>query len=335
MMIFGALAIIMAGCTRFIDSSYEDASSVPEWVVDIDVPVPVELKVSSIPTRGAITSLEDMTGKTFRVFADNKNNEGVLDIAGMETLDNREAVFKKYSDGSYGFDFGKPVPCYPVVSEGDYSFYAYHFYGSSHGRVRYEDDNSAVYVRVVTATDEDVLWGVAQTDGAGFNAKYLRQGGLGPNLRFKHVTAGVSFKIKAHQTLPQLKVKAITYYNIPTKAELCIIDKRTGGENRQGSLLKDTYMYGNLVFTFDNPLELSDFYHELFIAPEDTDYFKCTLTLVGDNGEFETSRVVANPEQFLTGSLKNMGYVSGYKYNYDLFINSNYELELQKRISNE
>ena len=56
---------------------------------------------------------------------------------------------------------------------------------------------------------------------------------------------------------------------------------------------------------------------------------------MGDNGEFETSRVVANPEQFLTGSLKNMGYVSGYKYNYDLFINSNYELELQKRISNE
>lgn len=261
MIIFcSAFAILMAGCTADMMDRQQSASAHDSeaWKYDETLAVPVILKAQEVETKAKypINTLADMDWQMFGIFAVDKKKPEV------------EAMFMnnvaQYRHGTGEFMFGTQsghVPeryylYYPLDSEADYTFTAYcckHSIWEDADKKRHvilpdyevSDDRKKILVNVPVATSSDVLWGKAEAEGDGFNAKYMRQGLDSPKLKFVHPAAGLSFSasladgVVMDRKQDSLVVNQLTFLDVPKVSKLCVYDCERANSS-EGTFVADT-----------------------------------------------------------------------------------------------
>ena len=195
--LLGALAILMAGCSKDVPVSPPDENA---WINDINLPVPIQFGHSSLTavtkaddpgmieedvlnqrTVGVIGIDAELTWKGSSASSFNKN--ALLLKEDVMTTENGDIVFtpKKY---------------YPMLSEQNYDFYGYYPHdidnlirlGSRDELPGSTDGNQILFVKYENIGYKDILWGSSkaktftymnnsgvETEVTGYNAKYIRK----------------------------------------------------------------------------------------------------------------------------------------------------------------
>ena len=232
--LFGALAILMASCSKNVEPSLSDPDA---WKTDITLPVPVNFGSAAVSTKaGFIDNLKDKMA--FGVF-------GVSTDATNLTDEDCHLLYNMRADYLYGnFKlYGDPV-YYPVTNDKSFNFYAYyqavHETEVEEGDGETEDkvviinpsaDKDGIYVEFEIGR-EDILYGTSKVTrkeasaivgeevayalgySPGYNGGYIRAieklkdaapdaeskekyDEYYPSISFKHVTSAIQFYLRA------------------------------------------------------------------------------------------------------------------------------------------
>lgn len=220
-------AIVAVSCSKGEQERKVIDPDAPEWFADENLPVPIEFGIGSVTTTAAATrvdySIEPeglFTTDWFRygVLAMDQNGDKHISVTGVEARNVPTNMFVDGVDGKYKAEFvdGDDNPIthyYPVLSDRNYTFYAYHTKNS--GRYQASDLGDGVSLSGIEIGRCDVLWArcAATTIGSGvgavegFNAKYIRHiadannfylsSDSAPRFNFSHKTSRFIFFIKA------------------------------------------------------------------------------------------------------------------------------------------
>lgn len=355
MILLGALAILMASCSKDIDPiSSPDPDA---WKYDETLPVPIMFTTSgNLETKSTINSVNDMVGKTFGFFAVSGEQPDWSKSNGLSMPQNASATVAQddINGDKVKFTFDNGPYYYSQTSWAPYTFYGYHAHV-------HENDNYGVVVTqrsdsILVRTNvgrTDILWGRAKADPkvvddveyTGFNARYIRKTGVQPNMEFKHVTACVSFSAKTKKPAyaadmseaDVVKVTGVRVMHTPTIAELCIAHKTKPEKEGTFVLLAGLNLpkYDDLAVAEDvegTDTELSVNLSEapaalgqpLFLHPSESitvqlDYQSVPNGVAG-NGTTFTSEYVLTPK-VAEGSAVD-GFVGGYHYKYTFVVYS-------------
>ena len=360
--LLGALAIMMAGCSKDIEPS---SSNPDAWKTDITLPVPVEFGTPFVTTKADyINNMQD--GMRFGVFGVNAAATD-LNNADDKLLDN----FLAFYTAEKGFHLNSPR-YYPMTNEKNYNFYAYYRAQGDPGR--WFVDNNKIYVAVEIGR-EDVLYGSTKVTPhmesvvgrGGFNGGYIRAvrslqeanpgtdySGYTPSINFKHTTAAIQFYVKTASASSAevfaaqgFKVAEIALTNRPVKANLCVVD--TESDIKVGSEIvnanegkfavpADANYYGSQkVYLNDNEssskLNLApQFYtgvvpalgQPIFIVPTaENEKIEGYIKLVyNDNSLFSNIPLTIDPEKIEYNGQKITSFKAGHRYNITLVIHS-------------
>lgn len=291
MIFLGLLAIFMAGCSKVVEHVSLHGEEVRyEWMTDLSLPVPLIFDFETVSTKGTINELADLADKDFAFFAVNKNAEDLTEEKDIVFPDNTKARSRKGEDGEICMDFVGPAGeqasyYYPIETEDNYSFYAYHStaLGTSTPPEPITVDGKSILVDVPVAVFDDILWGAAEaqvyTDENsgvrydGFNSRYIRNVGVNPSIEFQHPASCLSFQItRKDSTVPSLRILSVdvSMVDIPTKATLCVLDKAEEGESHSGNFINSkepkTVHVGKIGEAFLN--RPSQALPDFFIAPQ-------------------------------------------------------------------
>lgn len=246
--------MFMASCSKDINPI---SSSDPDaWMYDETLPVPIMFTTGGAPmTKSIINEVKDMDGKTFGFFAVNGNVADWSKANGLSMPQNAAATVSmdNLKDGKVRFAFNEGPYYYDQTSWDPYTFYGYHAHVA-------EPDNygktvtmhaDSIFVRTEIGRT-DILWGWAkaktitknEVEYEGFNARYIRNTQLQPEMNFKHLTACVSFGAMTKK--PQyavdmtdadvVKITGVKVLNTVTVAELCVAHKDTTRQGQFGKL---------------------------------------------------------------------------------------------------
>lgn len=360
--LLGALAILMAGCSKDIAPS---SSNPDAWKTDITLPVPVEFGKPSLATKADYIS--DISGATlnFGVFG---YSTATTDVS---VDDDNRLIYNKFAKytAADGFKLNETV-YYPMTNNWNYNFYAYYKAKSSSDEANpnpYIKDNK-VYVNFNVGR-EDILYGNTKVTPAmettvgrsGFNGGYIRAvrtleeqdktavqyADYNPSIAFKHVTAALQFYVKASSEAAEqvfkdksIYVKRIALTDLPVAADLCVVDidgDDYGDEiitNPNEGVLTGTQNGTQYVWDYNaNGTYASAWQH----YPVHTDQFSLD-NAVGDpvfivptegalNGYLELSETSLDPIEFtLDPSAMNLAttgrFQAGYRYNITLIVHS-------------
>lgn len=240
--LFGALAILVAGCSKHAQPEPE----FEPWVKDLSLPVPIQFGTPDLLTpdtkAAPITGTSDLKGKRIGVFA--------IDRDAADWTSPEAVLMNNVSAGCDGskitFD---PVQYYPVKSNKNYTFYGYYVYSAAVGNESAFEPTPAVdedgYYVTLPMGNIDYLWAKAEAkqysnlNGIhnGFNANYIREitkdedkevtKNHMPSFAFSHITAGVDIVVKADETesgadFSDIQICSIHVDDAVTQAKLCI-----------------------------------------------------------------------------------------------------------------
>ncbi|MBR2856786.1 MAG: fimbrillin family protein [Bacteroidales bacterium] len=242
LLLLGALAIFMAGCSKH-NPQQPDPDA---WVTDLSLPVPIQFgSPSIIETKAGFESLSDLENTTFAVFGLPK-----ADPTGTALLLNEPATLE-----SGYLALSKGTKYYPRESDENYSFYAYAPQAASGGTSPTIQIGTQDYVWAQTVAEP-----VNDAEGNevdGYNAKYMRtirQMGVAmthsPNFAFKHVTSGLKIMAVANITgqdtssdtdFKDIKITDVLLTNMYRAGTLDVTTGEVSGLTNKGGqyLLKD------------------------------------------------------------------------------------------------
>ena len=263
--LFGALAILMASCSKHAQPEPE----FEPWVNDLSLPVPIQFGTPDVAQTKAspVDKASDLAGRWLGVFAINNASDADWTDSDNVLLNNASATYTGGENtgslqfiGSSTSNFVSKY--YPVKSNINYTFYGYYVQG---GTTLTNDTNTPAIANGVYYVDVDFgaldyLWaksvakdykaneGGSEVIYSGYNAKYIRKitkdnkTDYMPAFAFKHITSLVSFIAKGDNTdsmedkdFKDIQVCSIVVKDAVKKAKLCIANKSeiTSSDNLQ------------------------------------------------------------------------------------------------------
>lgn len=242
---------MMAGCSKDVHTASKEPAS-DDWLVNLELPVPIEFGSGSIQTKASFDSMDDLLTTvgnlhSFGVYAIDKSARTVVEEELL--LNNQRAFYLENGDGTKEFTLVQsgtngivPEPkYYPIVSEKSYDFYGYYARKGESDIAEIDDTRIMVNVSVGSHKD-DILWAKATTGKSengeyndGYHARYMRKNpGHKPNLDFMHVTSCLRFRAVYAPTydgegnmtseMESIYISSIKFKNIHKTAQLCILD---------------------------------------------------------------------------------------------------------------
>ncbi len=233
-MILCLLVMFMAGCAKIVvPVTDEPEDGRYDWVYDAELPVPVMFSSDYGMTKSPINTEDDLEGKIFGMFAVNKADTARLSSDYGLHIRNQLSRYVSGEGFKFGYASENRTIFYPVGSSENFSFYAYHTYRDDDNVSPMTEDDDRIAVVVDVARPKDILHGVAETAGNGFNASYVRESPVTniPKFIFSHPTAGLSFRVMMSEELSafpdnvELILSQMKMLDIPVQAELCIVHK--------------------------------------------------------------------------------------------------------------
>lgn len=360
-----AAAAILAGCSKKnIDTT--PVNSEDAWMYDATLPVPIRFSLNndSFTKAQPIENVDALVGKKFGFYAVNNGadvNEGAWNtsVPDMEMPQGAEAVAVKKTDGRVMFEFTDGPYFYEQTDWTPYTFYGYHAHVNDTSSEDWGDNqgDGSWSNRIVVHLNighTDILWGKAEskdehgdwiqaTNGAyGFNAPYLRNGGVQPVINFEHVTACMEFNalaVASSQTGAESKEIEVIGFSIlktPVKADLFVahIDPQYEGTFAKDSL--GTLSITGLTET--SPVELTPLPSDsansnlstslgdpLFMCPT-TSAVRVELTyrVKGSDTVYPYTVTLPNPTS---------EYKKGYKYSFCFKIYSPEEIRIEAKVN--
>lgn len=236
-----ASAAMLCACTK----NNENAQTLPAWVEDETLPVPIEFG----PTVTTKAAVEQLGGAPLGIFGVDLE-DGTELLCHLAECKGSENILKFVDEVG-----GKETPqCYPLGSLNNFSFYGYHV-GNKNIEGSYEQISGAYYKELELGST-DVLWAKSIAtpiwkDGVrydGFNARYSRvartmenPASYYPELNFEHVTTSFHVVVKAYDQIAeesfkngQVRITGISLSDVATDAKLIICDRQD--LNREGTL---------------------------------------------------------------------------------------------------
>lgn len=341
----------MASCSK-------DIAPVPSpdpdaWMYDETLPVPIRFGVGELPaTKGAIETAADMVGKEFGFFATSHRYPNWTiqfpNPYGLDMPQNALAtcVANPTDPSKVTFEFsqnGGPY-YYPQLSNDNYTFYAYHSHLADSVQVlRNKETQKYAIVVKVGVGKTDVLWSkaaatpVTVTENGventydGFNARFLRKGGLQPSMTFDHLTACVSFNAQTKKSAfsssnegkDQIKITGITVLNTPILAQL-IVASQDDNYKKEGTLIpskRENLSESASFMLTDTPAQIGT---DFFLAESNS--IKVRLDYDVISGEAGGATASYSSEYTLEPVVKNgdkageTGFFAGYRYNYNFVV---------------
>lgn len=237
MILLGALAIFMAGCSKNIEPSSPDPDA---WRYDVSLPVPIEFGTPSVATKASYIKDLSAETKNFGVFGIDKASTDVSSTS-KQLLYNAPAV---YNAETKTLDLAVKT-FYPMTNTAFFNFYSY--YTSKSTTENVSSEGRRVYV-LTDLGNSDILYGSTKVTGAqrntvgcdGYNAKYIRavnnngtinEADYLPTINFVHVTSALQFYVQTPTAASEkvftdnnISIKNISVTDVPTKAKLCLVD---------------------------------------------------------------------------------------------------------------
>ena len=246
--LFGALAILMASCSKHAQPEPE----FEPWVNDLSLPVPIQFGTTGFEgTKAApVDVVDNLAGRELGVFGINRDEASDWTLSANRLLTNEKAT---YDNGLIKFENTR---YYPPKSELNYTFYGYYVRSESTSTTPGDNDpqptvEADAYYFPVQFGNTDYLWAKSKANKYegldGFNAKYIRKiytMGVSdqymPKFNFKHVTAGVQIWAKGDddgitdggageqdkdEYYADIQVCSVVVVNAVTSANLCIAHK--------------------------------------------------------------------------------------------------------------
>lgn len=354
--LLGALAIMMAGCSKDIHTASKEPES-NDWLVNLDLPVPIQFNAGGLETKAAFSSMDELLSTAskqypFGIFAINKSAETINDD---DLLLNNERALYIENEGNKEFRFmnsGNPPveqpKYYPMVSDRSYDFYGYYSRKNTIELSESESTPTRVSVNVAVASlDSDILWAKASTGAGedGYHAKYIRKHpDQKPTLNFSHVTSCLQFRAvyspkdgETASEMEDINVSSITLKQLNKTAKLCVIDLDNPDNEGQLSVTgekSDVLISGtstpktNLITSKDGnnyiPAEICD---DFFIAPQDEALevqFVIKYTPVGGTALSQTVSYTLDPSK-LGASVNDKGEIEDEDGNVIRLFEANYK----------
>lgn len=364
--LLGALAILMAGCSKDVHTASKESD---DWTINVNLPVPIEFGSASLATKAGISSLADLaaTDNFIGIYAVDKKAVS-LTAADALLLNNRRACCVLDEENSaanivFGAKDAQTVEYYPLLSERNYSFYAYYAHNTAGNVDLSEPETTSTQVLVpmsVATRTSDILWAKAEAveevaaNGLtydGFNAAYIRKIGKEPVLNFEHVTAQIAFRAvlvsEEGASVPtSVSVKNMHLLDVPVKASLCVMDiaaPENCGEffNTTNAESTTIYYYGwygetptslkNATSQNLNASDFTDIGEPIYVVPGN-DPLTLSMSIEFEiNGE-KKEQIVSyelNPKDL--GSVVPEGkrlFEAGYKYGFNIIIYSPEQIKI-------
>lgn len=347
--LFGALAILMASCSKHAQPEPE----FEPWVNDLSLPVPIQFGTPNLvspDTKAApIREASDLEGKRIGVFAIDKrsnnwtDSESILMNNVIASSDGRKITFN-------------PTQYYPVKSEKNYTFYGYYVYSAAVGNESGFEPTPAAdpdgYYVTLPMGNIDYLWAKSEastytnSNGSfdGFNAKYIREITKGdasdkmPKFEFKHITAGVDIIVQADseeadEDFSDIQICSICVDKAVTSAKLCIAHRTD--PSKEGTFVSADPTKGQIKMTagdnnmiwlqtagpFSPTKDGVTVGHGLFLYPGTA--YTVTVYYVSNATYGKWT-----PFTFTTSTLQ-----AGYKYKYTLLFHSSKSIDISVSVS--
>lgn len=283
--VLGLLAALAAGCSK--DTPVPDPDA---WKYDESLPVPIQFGAPrfGVATKADIPSIGDMVGRPVGVFAWGEGSSVPMSSSAKSIFENNYLRAQVVSSGGgYSLKFveqgqsvASAVPVYyPMSSNYNYTFYAYHT-GNESLSGAYEADNDSYYVNVGFDTPfNDVLWGKFSDDSLhyddatlphlkykgtvikGFNSRFSRaavaayhevgtpESDYYPAIEFKHVCSAFRFYAKIDTAMTQaqrdtllakLTITSVSIDNVPVNTRLIVASRDPMREGTFNTVVKGT-----------------------------------------------------------------------------------------------
>lgn len=321
-----ALAVLMAGCSRDVEVVTVQEN---DWVVNLDLPVPIRLGIGGI-TKAAITD-DSLADEMFGLFAVAEETEDFMASDGLN-LDNQPA---RYTGDGFSFldEHGNPVMWYyPMSSDQRYLFYGYCVNGAEPADFPVKISSDMITVAVPVTTHSDILCGKTSVSSNASSMRETRNPSYAIDFTFRHVTACLSFKaiMDGASEWPEgkeLHVSSLVLNNVPSEAELCLVDRSSSDDLWSGSYFIVPEVEGNEV-SFDGPgtavsTNVVSICDDIYIVPQSERLIVRVTGTFGDEPfDIDLTEKVAG----LNGHFGYEGYSAGLRYKYKiLFVYSDVE----------
>lgn len=361
-----AAAAVFAGCSK------NDVNTTPvdpedAWMYDATLPVPIRLGANATSlTKGAqINTLEQMDGKTFGFYAVNSGKDSLItgnqwsvavDVNKMPLGASENDVIKGvkgvYNVETNRFDFEGGPYFYDQTDWTPYTFYGYYAHVEDDTNPDYSNGKQesvsprgqgTIFVRIGVG-HTDILWGKAEAESVtttnndicyGFNAPYLRNKGPQPVMKFKHMTACVSFKVQQVGTDKiKMNIDSVIVENAPIRANLVIASKDVSKEGKFSSALD----YGEVLLG-GMPQEISTDSkalgnESLFLYPQES--YNVRVVYSYGNSKEDSYTAELKPVTKVKDELGNItevpGFLPGYHYTYNFKVYSPEEIVIEAEI---
>lgn len=282
-------AVLAVGCRK--DRYDSELLDKDPWMYDYTLPVPLQFNISnSLQTKALIDDATDLKNdidnnedRYIGIFGLPKNKY----VAETETT----AAQYEWADNNYCFwnlkgtinDEGNSIQFvengenklyyYPTSSVYNYSFFVYYPTDAIIIDSENEANNIGCYhpksdgsysTDVLTATVNidgvsDIMWaksiaGTAGDNGEyeGYNARYIRNNGEKPSLKFEHLLTAIQFKIKyeassSSSSKQPIKITSFVFNNVDTKATFYLAHRSTTSYDKFQGYLKTTSVKDNIT----------------------------------------------------------------------------------------
>ncbi len=250
--LLGALAMLMAGCSKDVYTASKESAS-DDWQVNLDLPVPIEFGSGSVQTKAPINSMDDLLTyvdengtihpKPIGIYAIDKIASTIVKEDLL--LDNHRAYYIVNEGGTKGLSLmqkgsqgiNHDPQYYPIVSEKSYDFYGYYARTPDEAKVEISGETKLLVNVSVGSHKDDILWAKATTgeNSDGYHARYIRKNpDKKPTLDFKHVTSCLKFRASYAPTyddagnmtseMESIYISSIKFKNLHQTAQLCVLD---------------------------------------------------------------------------------------------------------------
>ena len=313
-----AFAATVASCTQ------------DEKMVNVDYTEPSEIAIKFGTQSNIIAGVEQVASRA-PITAWNNTNVGVFLLskdadADWQEQQTRDMVWNNVSafissDNSSRVELNGQSGYYPNQGDRNFSFFGYH---------PYSNNNLVFTPTTVTKTfnitgQEDILWGKAEVEGNGYNAKYFRTNpDVVPNIAFGHVLTKLQFKVKASPTFAEgqnFKVTGIKVINTADNVTLTVAD-RTGGT--AGAITGDNdailTAYNNAIgITISQGVDATNAGDPIMLKTDQSYQIVLEMSTPNSQGTRETEPITINSGID--------GFQQGYAYDVTLTINSFTEIK--------
>jgi len=328
-------------------------AAAPEWLLNEDLPVPIEFGVDAIVDTKADNTIEE-SGQ----FHDDNFRYGVValdqygkphqSVTGISAKNTPTSLLVDGAEGLWKTEFTDGTHYYPMVSDKDYSFYAYRTDNTNTG-FELSEDNKKNDINVGAI---DVIWAsaVAVPIGvlSGFNANYIRSlmdienysyfyltSQNAPKFQFEHLMSRFIFVIKAENEYAEetmngkVSIEKITIKGIN---KTCSLDVPTGVLTPTGADADSLNVNRDDSSVFYPVATGAQWGDPLFILPDSVDTYAATngITMHMD---INTPEGVFKYVKELRTTDPAEGFKAGKSYRFTIILKSYEKIEIVTDLS--